>query len=432
MENNKVSKDFNPISLTRFYLLIPIFLFFLITSKDAYAISKGSTAEVMINPAVIETKTIRGSVKIFTIEITNRSEEQVQKFHLYTTDLTMTKTGGPEFPEAGTTKYSCAKWIKCDPEFITIEPGRSKKVVFKLIVPVSAIAGGYYAAIVFELKPEKEKLNKILNIQWRIASLFKLTITSGALIKKAFIEDLVIKELDKNELNSSDTVDFMATVKNEGNVHIVGDGILVIRNKDGRIIGQTHFFSGKGTILPESVRVFKAEYKNFLPRGEYIAEAIIKYGGSQPAIRKIPFSVTSLRNSNGTDNDNFYVKTPDLKLSPTNLELKIPGGGFKTSAIKVTNQTESIIHIKTYLSEVEQELMEEQGSIKEPNQIKAYIKPIPSEFSIEPNKTKTIVLNIQIPKELKGKFNAKLIFEPEQKKDEEQNLATAELKLEII
>jgi len=281
-----------------------------------------------------------------------------------------------------------------------------------------------------ELKERKEETSIGMNVQWRIAVIFKLTVSGSGIIKKAEMGDFLVEKDSK-----TDSLIFTTTVKNTGNIHFIANGLLVVRDKDNRRVGQAKLVSGKGTVLPESMRDFKAEYKRPLRVGEYTAEAIIRYKGRRSIFKKIPFTVGLTKDIDSTDEikEDYRIEVASFRLNPKSLDLKIPGGGFRRAAINIANQTELPVKLRIYMSDIKVNSKDSKDSSKYIGQLKNCVVFSPVNLLLMPNKAKKVILNIKIPKNIKGKFNTKLIFEPiDDGKKQGLDSATAELKLNLV
>jgi len=387
-----------------------------------------SDTQLMINPSVVDLKILRGGLKVFPLELTNLNVEKKLRFHIYVNDLKMKRDGSIEFLPPKTTRRSCAEWIEIKPEKLTIEPESSKKVIIKISPPASALPGGYYAAIICELaSEEKEPEGSGVKITWRVASLIKLTVTGGKLERKAEIVNLRLAFPEEIKTRG---VAFIASLKNRGNVHIKAKGKIVIRTLDRRRKGQVDFDVGTGTVLPDSIRDFKAVYTRFLPAGDYIAEAIFRYGGYKVAKREIPFSVTVGKQDKSDKKEKNIVELPPLFVQPSLLELKIPAGGFHTTSITVINQMEDTVLIKT---SVDIEKKDKEKLLKSDAASRScvkWFKLTPSEFTLSSGSKKKIILNIKIPQGEEDKRNVKILFNPVLK-NKKETLTPSEVTIKL-
>ncbi len=367
-----------------------------------------SETQFMITPSIVDLSILRGGVKMFPLEITNLSREKGSRFRIYVQDLKMRRDGSIEFLPSGATDRSCARWIILTPTEVTVGPNSSTKIVAKIAPPASITAGGYYAAIICEFLPgEQGALEQGVKITWRMASLVRLIVTGGRLIKKIRIENL---KLEFSGRERTEGITFLASLKNGGNIHVHTEGRLIVRTADRRRKGQVCFDVGTGTVLPGGIRDFAAIYDRFLPAGEYIAEAIFRYGGYNPVRTEIPFSVTMNRGRGiDTDEESHIVILEPIVIKPSFLEFEIPAGGFHTGSITILNQMEESVLIK--VSVVGGQADKDVEEISSPD-IVDWLNVSPSEFTLTPSRAKRVILRFTIPEKMSGLRIFRILFTP--------------------
>lgn len=355
--------------------------------------------EFRITPPIIELSLGRGGTKVFYFELTNDNKESPLRFRIFPMDLDVNREGGTEFLDVGKSSYSCSKWITVEPKEVEVEPGRSKKIIAKLNVPAAAKAGGYYSAIVCELvtkRPPKVETGAI--IRWRVASLLKVTVLGGRIEKKAVLEDLLLRTLFEKEEEAKKSLNFIASLRNEGNIHIKAEGKLTILTPDRKRKGEIDFDMGTGTVLPEHIRDFVAAYDKFLPEGEYIARATFRYGGMRTLEKEIPFSVSMGGPGVGAEGEGTLV-LPSLKLVPEEINLRIPQGGFRTAGFTIQNQRRDTLRIQIFLDKTAG--------------IQDWFGLQPQEAKIEGGREAKVLLKVNVPAQAKeGEYKTKINLIP--------------------
>jgi len=371
---------------------IIFFILFLIQTSLCLA-----QVDFRVTPGIIEISTGRGGAKVFSFDLANDGKEKSLRFKIYPMDLEIDRDGGVDFLEIGKSAYSCSKWIVVEPKEVIVEPGKSKKIIAKLTVPAAVQGGGYYSAVVCELIPEKPPKVQIgAVITWRIASLIKVTVLGGKIEKKAVVEDFSLRTLFEKEEEKKKGLTFVASLKNEGNIHIKAEGKVTILTPDRKRKGEVDFDVGTGTVLPNHIRDFTAVYDKFLSEGDYIARATFRYGGTSSLEKEIPFSV-AVGKATGEKEEAIII--PSLKLIPEEINLKIPAGGFRTAGFTVQNQRLDSLRIQIALDK-------EAG-------IQDWFKLQPQEIRLEGGKESKILLNVNIPKEVKeGQYKTKITLFP--------------------
>lgn len=349
--------------------------------------------EFRITPSIIELSLSKGGTKVFFFELTNDNKESPLRFRILPMDLDVNREGGTEFLDVGKSPYSCSKWVTVEPKEIEVEPGHAKKIIAKLNVPAAAKAGGYYSAIVCELvtkRPPKVETGAI--IRWRVASLLKVTVLGGRIEKKAALEDLLLRTLFEKEEEARKGLNFIASLRNEGNVHIKAEGKLVVLTPDRKRRGEVDFDVGTGTVLPGHIRDFVAVYDKFLTEGDYIAHATFRYGGASTLEKEIPFSVRVGRQA-GAKEEAFVI--PSLKIIPEEINLKIPAGGFRISGITIQNQRTDNLLIR--------------ASFDKDAVLRDWFTLEPQEVRLEGGREAKILLKCNIPQNAKpGEYKTKI------------------------
>lgn len=362
-------------------------------------------APMSLNLTVPSGGTTTSTVSIFS------EQERVAKFRVYTCDVKQGGRGYDISEEVGGDKWSCAGWIEMDTSEFILEPKESKDISFKLSVPRGE-RGGRYAGIVFELVPEKPKAEKPWRTEyrWRTMCLVMLTIGGGRLRKEAIISKFEVRvpsPVEKKRFRIRDeALIFSGSLKNTGNIHVFGKGRLRLRSKEGKRVGEAPLGSGRGAVLPGSFLDFRTIRIGNLPPGEYIAEAIIDYGGYRPATAKTLFSVGSQKLET--------AKALDLALHPELLEVKVPPGGFRRMNVRLSNREDRQIRIRSYVSDI---AYDSKGKLTllDPGQAKrscaGWISPHSSEFILRPKEERVLPVEVRVPRNVEGGRYAVLVFE---------------------
>lgn len=229
-----------------------------------FVVEPGKT-EIFVNP---------GESVIKNITITNRIDKTV-KFRLTTED--MTGTDDPKTPikllgdEQG--PYSLKNFIKPElPEF-TLEMGEKIVIPVEVSVPLDAEPRGFYGALVISNEPEVlgEGQSTVTEAKTRfvsrIGSLFLLRI-NGEGKESGYLDSFKIigpSKLFYQERPKGFEISF----RNDGNVHLVPHGKVVIRNIMGKNIGEIPvdaYFA-----LPDSLRYREVYWTEGTGLGRYTA-----------------------------------------------------------------------------------------------------------------------------------------------------------------
>jgi len=188
-----------------------------------------------ISPPLIELKMPAGSIRKFDFAIINEHRTSKVPLAVFPVDIIQTRTGGYEVVEDGKGILSCVSWLQLKDTLFTLEPGTSKEITGFVRTPIG-VKGGRYGGVAVETRFPKESRHP----KSRIVVILQITITPEIKPSKVTITDLKLEEpskmqrfMDKKFKNALAVI---ATVKNEGDIHIKNTGTLIIRDKNGRRI----------------------------------------------------------------------------------------------------------------------------------------------------------------------------------------------------
>ena len=251
--------------------------------QNDFVVEPGKT-EIFINPGETITK---------NVTITNRIGKNV-KFKLTTED--MTGTDDPESPIQllGDDKgpYSLKDLIIPEINEFSLELGEKIIIPVTISVPIDAEPRGYYGALIISNEPEvmgeeqsKETEGKARLIS-RIGSLFLLRI-NGEGKESGSLEDFKISGPEQSFYEKRPR-GFEISFKNDGNVHLVPHGMIIIKNILGKEVGRIPvdaYFS-----LPDSIRYREVLWKEGSGLGRYTANLSLYPGyGNQNNVDILAF-----------------------------------------------------------------------------------------------------------------------------------------------
>ena len=194
------------------------------------------------------------------------------------------ESGRPVFitppTEGEESSSTLAGWITVPQEAFSIVREQTYKLPITITVPSDASPGGHYAAILIgnRASEEQEQEGNTVNVTSSIAALIFLSV-SGDVIEKGQIRDFVTEEM----VYDTATAKLSLRFENQGNVHLVPQGSIVIYNMFGKIRGTIPINQNKdyGNVLPESIRKFSFTWESdagLWDIGRYTAEVTIGYG----------------------------------------------------------------------------------------------------------------------------------------------------------
>jgi hypothetical protein len=328
-----------------------------------------------------------------------------------------TKDGAYKVAEKGESAYSCADWMRIEDTTLTLKPGESREVKVYVSAPPN-VFGGRYGAVVFEVVPEAESPGKKLatvEYHFRMPAYVEVSVQRfGGLLRKAAISDFkvenvasgpIIKELGGEGLG------FIAAVKNDGNIHVDGKGTLVIKDKAGKVKRRVPLGGGRGVVLPGATVEFKSLLKK-PPAGEYVARAVISFGGLSPSIAEIPFVVSRAKSSAA---GSFKASAPlALDIKPENLEFKTPPGGFRVATLNLRNDERDTISIRGYVRDLE---YDPEGAIDAVDSsgtspsCRRWISLEPERITVPPARTSQVKFTMRVPSGTTGGYYACVVLD---------------------
>lgn len=386
------------------YLLITGYLLFPI---------KLLAIDFSFNPGIIEVQTFPGGVKSFTLSIQNHEKGEKGRFKIYVTDLVIGKDGTISYPEPGTSRWSCAKWISLSSSDISVEPGKVKNVTCQIRVPQGEV-GGKYAVIMCEKKgnemEEIEDNEARITSNWRIGCAVLLSVRGHNVKKNAEIFNIKVVPVSDGWLSS-------VFLENKGNIHISANGEVVIKDEKDRIICKDKLVTRKGeTILPEGVCKYVSHLRRTLPMGTYTIKAILDYGGVKSAVKEMAFYSKGVASNLEVREDGTKKESiPFCMIFPPTLEMEVLPGRFFSRVLTLKNTRNEPIRVRPKIMDFD---ITPTGVVK-------YLNPGETSFSaanwfklesleefiIPEEGEKRLKLSIKIPSDAEGGRYATFVLE---------------------
>ena len=372
-----------------------------------------------LSPQLVELELLPGEKTKFSILLVNESKTKKARFLVYVSDLIEESSGKYKVVEPGSSSYSAASWIKVSPSDFVLGPGDGKDILAEVTVP-RGVVGGRYAVIVFELIPErlsKEKTFGTLTLHHRMTTAVEFSIKRRVAKKRAIISSLKVVSARENKSLAQvgkQALMFTASLKNEGNIHVFGEGTLTIRTKKGRRIRQVPLGVGRGTVLPDTTVDFQSILRRGFPPGDYIAEAVIRYAGLRPAIAKLPFRVTE-EEVPITKAESFKpTREVSFGVEPELIEMVAPPGSFRSRGLVVYNRGDRAIYVESYPRAMKYNpdgelvlLPSAKGSFS----CGEWLNISSSSFKLPPGEKKRLSILVNVPQGEVGGHYANIVFD---------------------
>lgn len=134
-----------------------------------------------------------------------------------------------EFLKAGSSRLSCARWIKLEHTQVVLKAGEEKRIYGIIKVPQEA-SGGRYALIMVEVASPPVDENIDLRTSVRYSILVNVLVSPDQLVRKVQMVNMEVllrdKGLEASEERKIKGLEFVVSVQNTGNVHVVVKGEL--------------------------------------------------------------------------------------------------------------------------------------------------------------------------------------------------------------
>jgi len=244
---------------------------------------------LQVAPLKYEEKMNLGDVKEGTIDIMNPSNLD-ETIIVETSSFRMTNvTGQLEFFNSEETN-SLEKFVTVTEKQFVLPAGSGKKIAFRLGVPISAPAGGYYGAIFFRIVPPNLSSDQSRAItSGRVGTVFFITVGQGD-IRQSKITDFrtLTSPFNTKSKFEFEQINLGKYSTDPKGLYLKPTGILVIKN----IFGQTKTEQKVvgGYVLPETARKIQQVVDNSYLFGIYKAELqISNYPGEQVETKTLTF-----------------------------------------------------------------------------------------------------------------------------------------------
>ncbi len=234
-----------------FFLSVAAFVFCLPQAVNAVAIGP-TTFDFSAGPG-----------QMVEAVLTVRNDESLPRSFLFQIQKFIPKGeyGQQEFLPLSDTS-GLPSWIYLSMPAVTLNPGQSLDVPFRIIVPQQAAPGSYYAALFVSGQDEGAGKDTGAGLTARVGALVFFTV-QGNLVERLSLVDF--QRTDDGVLSHLPAA-FSLTLRNEGNTHLTPEGILQIRNVIGMRAHSVDINGARAKVLPGSSRRLVMEWSKAAPR----------------------------------------------------------------------------------------------------------------------------------------------------------------------
>ncbi len=252
-------------------LALIIFLFVNLTFLVPSLTLAASDTSVVIQPSKIEVTASPDQKLARSFSVINRSNFDVTLMLVVKDYKQISEDGKLQFYNAAT--EPAASWIVPQYLQIKLKPLETKDVGVVISVPKDFSGGGHYGAILFQ--PVGNAGNIVTG---NFGELILLTVTGSDIKTSAVVKTV---NFWTSGLQQGNPVNFSFKMQNVGNTHFDTTGKLVLRDWQGKEIG--NFNVGQLTVYPKTYRTFKWQWSGTPSIGIYKAEVML----SDPSTQKL-------------------------------------------------------------------------------------------------------------------------------------------------
>ncbi len=242
------------------------------SSADSNAVSAaGIPRGVQISPIRFEKDLKPGEVWFGSVNVKNFSEENKTLLVSAENFVVTPDTESVEFYPSEKAEHfnvpDIVDWVKIPQKTVTLAPGESKFVPFRVRVPFDAPTGGYYGALFFLISEDTVGVSggTKLSVNSRMGVLLLMRVRGEEPVR---IEGRLTNFGADKEVYFHSPVNFKTAIFNAGNLHFRGSGHITITAWNGK----------KKTVLPLESRVnYPDKTRTYLTRWEFGPWTLGKY-----------------------------------------------------------------------------------------------------------------------------------------------------------
>ncbi len=244
-------------------------------------------------PSVLELEGDRSDLVSSSITIINPNDTD-QTYFVDTMGFQADEDGqSPTFFEEEDEAQVLANWIRFNESQVVIPAHSQAEVPFEIFIPDSAQNSGHYAAITVSSAPYDVVASNGAIIEAKTAVLVLLSVGGVEMNAQAAILDLV--EVGGKSMKSLPEGEFEFRVQNQGNVHVMPQGTLLLKDVFGRVLSSANINENEGRVLPGSTRTYSvsiesgvsgwlqtiSEQMRLFSLGPVTAQLELEYAGNQ-------------------------------------------------------------------------------------------------------------------------------------------------------
>jgi len=254
--------------------------------------SQPALAQLLVDPLEVTMITPGSSRIASSFSLTNTSDKPVQAT-ISRADWDRTESGDNRFLASGASGKSCGAMLSVSPLSVRIEPHTSR--VVRLAVQTNAALTRECWDIVFVEEVPQRASSKGNSLQYIFRTGVKVYVAPPGLARDAAVEDMAVVDApvakpavaSKPAAAGAAKRQISIRFHNTGGMHLVAKGRLEFRRLDNTLAKQVEI--AEFPTLPGSTRVVLVDVPTDLAAGDYVALALIDFGGAELVAGQIDY-----------------------------------------------------------------------------------------------------------------------------------------------
>ena len=246
-----------------------LFLIVLIVLGWGSLLSPVSVQAFSASPSTMDMEAGRGEKIDRQFTVTNTSSADQTFYCSVLKFVPAGDSGSPQFIPFEKDHAGLPEWIQFSSPSALIRANSKQDIPFSVTVPNDSAAGTFYAAVTISTAPA-EIISTGATVEAKTALLIFLTVKGETVEKIALLnfgsgEDQGILTLPPKE--------FTFSLQNQGNVLLVPEGTITIRNAMGAEVQTLSINAENGRLLPKSTRLYRTAWVSQNEAGTFLEKA---------------------------------------------------------------------------------------------------------------------------------------------------------------
>jgi P pilus assembly chaperone PapD len=259
--------------------------------------ARPASAQLLVDPLEVTILTT-GTARVSTsFSLQNTSDKPVQAT-ITRQDWDREENGDNRFLPAGSTGKSCGTMLSVSPLSVRVEPHTSR--VVRLSVQTGAALTRECWDIVFVEEVPQRAASKGNSLQYIFRTGVKVYVAPPGLSRDGAVEDMAIVDAPAKPASSTPAAkpvsvsntpsaarQIAISFHNTGGMHLLAKGRVEFRRLDNSLATQVAI--AEFPTLPGSMRRVLVDVPRALPAGDYVALALIDFGGTELVAGQIDY-----------------------------------------------------------------------------------------------------------------------------------------------